>query len=593
MPRQLAAILIFSLSVSLFAADTKPADTKPADPIVVELTVKGSLSEEPAATGLDGQGVGDNLRGLVEKLAKAKNDPDVKAVILKLKGVSSGLGKANELRVAIKDFRKSGKKIYALTDSAGNAEYMIAAAADEVVMPESGTLMIKGLAAEVTFYKAMFDKLGIQSDTLQVGDYKGTGEPYTRTKMSPEFREELSLILKDNYAMIGDGIAERLGIKVEDATPLIDGGPYTPAEAKAAGLISKIAYEDELEIEIAKALGVKSIKLETKYGKKVEKVDYSGFAGLMKMMSALSGEGVKKAESKADKIAIIVAAGQIMTGKSSSGSLVGEATLGSDTVIKHLRQVAKDKTVKAIVLRVDSPGGSALASDLIWREIGKVGKPVVASMSDVAASGGYYISMGCDKIYAEPGTLTGSIGVVSIKVAIGGLMEKIGLTTETVTVGKNGTIMSMYKPFSDAERLRFKTLMEETYKQFVGKAAKGRKMEFSKLESLAGGRVYTGRQAKALGLIDEIGTLDDAITAAKGLAGMSSSDKTELLILPESKSVLESLLGPLEGLDVIAPAFKLALPESVRPLLAKVNRFLNLVTTEPVVMALPYDLQIR
>ena len=390
----LAALVLFNLPNFVLAADTKPATPKSVDPIVVELTIKGSLSEEPIPTGLDGQATGENLRGIMEKLAKAKADPDVKAVILKLKGISSGLGKANELRAAIKDFRKSAKKVYALTDSAGNAEYVIAAAADEVVMPESGTLMIKGLAAEVTFYKAMFDKLGIKSDTLQVGDYKGTGEPYTRTKMSPEFREELGLVLKDNYAMSGEAIADRLGIKLSDATDLIDGGPYTPKAAKAAGLISKIAYEDELRAEITKSLGVKTVNFETKYGKKNEKVDLSGFAGFMKMMSALSGEGTKKPDSKADKIAVIVAAGQIMSGKSSSGSLLGEATMGSDTVIKHLRQAAKDKTVKAIVLRVDSPGGSALASDLIWREVSLVGKPIVASMSDVAASGGYYISMG-------------------------------------------------------------------------------------------------------------------------------------------------------------------------------------------------------
>ncbi len=211
----------------------------------------------------------------------------------------------------------------------------------------------------------------------------------------------------------------------------------------------------------------------------------------------------------------------IQTGKSSSASILGDAVMGSDTVIKHLREAEKDKTVKAIVLRVDSGGGSALASDLIWREVTRIEKPIVASMSDVAASGGYYISMGADKIYAEPGTITGSIGVTGGKFVLGGLMEKLGVTTDTVTVGKNGTISSRRSsPSPTTEKAAMQKLMDETYKQFVGKAAAGpQDGAVDELEKLAGGRVYTGRQAKELGLVDELGTLDDAIDSARTLAG--------------------------------------------------------------------------
>src|SRR5262249_43262154 len=239
------------------------------------------------------------------------------------------------------------------------------------------------------------------------------------------------------YDILAESIAERQGITKEDARTLVDGGPYTPAAAKAAGLINRIAYPDQLEDEIARGLGVKAVKLDTKYGKTTEKVDMSGFAGFMKMMQALSGEAAKKPESSKPKVAVIYAAGMIMPGKSSSGGLLGDAVLGSDTVVKHLRDAEKDKTVKAIVLRVDSPGGSAMARGLVWRAPGGIEKPIVASMSDVAGSGGYYISMGCDKIFAEPGTITGSIGVIGGKLALGGLMEKIGVTTDTVTVGRN------------------------------------------------------------------------------------------------------------------------------------------------------------
>ena len=319
------------------------------------------------------------------------------------------------------------------------------------------------------------------------------------------------------------------------------------------------------------------------------------------MLRSLSGEGSKLPESKASKIALIYASGMIQTGKSSGSSMLGAEMLGSGTVIKNLREASRDKTVKAIVLRVDSPGGSALASDLIWREISLLEKPIVASMSDVAASGGYYISMGCDKVYAEPGTLTGSIGVLSVKLAVGKMLEKIGVTTDTVTVGKNGTFQSMVAPWSETERAAMRKVSQEIYKQFVGKAAQGRKMDFAQLEKKAGGRVYTGRQAKAAGLVDELGTLADAIAEAKHLAGISGSEKLELLVLPRPRSQLESLLSPLEEPDRETSAALVALglnpmisaPEAVRLPFARYSRLFRLLSNESAVLLAPFDLRIR
>jgi protease-4 len=280
----------------------------------------------------------------------------------------------------------------------------------------------------------------------------------------------------------------------------------------------------------------------------------------------------------------------IQEGKSTGGSLLGEAVMGSDTVIKDLRAAEKDPTVKAIVLRVDSPGGSALASDLIWREVTRIEKPIVASMSDVAASGGYYISMGADKILAEPGTLTGSIGVIGGKVALGGLMEKFGVTTDTITVGKNATMFSYVKPFSDDERAAMQRLMKETYTQFVSKAATGRKMKFEELEKLARGRVYTGRQAKGLGLVDEIGTVKDAIAEAKSLAGLDRDAEIDLLILPEPQGLLESLFAPLDSRDT---RLSVLLPEPLQNAAEKVERIGRLLNREPAVLLLPFEMRIR
>ena len=595
MIRPFALAISLSLAGSLATlADDKP-EAKPAPtPIVLDLTLKGGMTEEPAPVGMDGSSIRDNLKGVVERISKAKADPNVKGLVVRIHGLSLGLAKGYELRQAIAKFRESGKKAYAFLESAENADYLVASAADEVVMPESGWLMLKGLAAEVTFYKGLFDKLGVKADWMQVGEFKAFGEPYTRTTMSPAFREEIATLIGDNYEMMAEAIAKRQGVSPSDAKGLIDGGPYSPKMAKAAGLINRIGYADQIEAEVARSIGVASVKLDSKYGKKSESVDLSGFAGFMKMIQMLSGEGPKKAETSASKIALIYASGAIETGKSKS-TLLGEATMGSETVVKHLREAEKDKTVKAIVLRVDSPGGSALASDLIWREVVRIEKPIVASMSDVAASGGYYISMGADRIFAEPGTLTGSIGVTGGKFVLSGLMEKLGVTTDTITVGKNGTLNSTNQPFSETERVAMKRLMDDTYRQFVAKAAQGRKMPFEQLDKLAGGRVYTGRQAQKLGLVDEVGTLEDALASAKQLANLPDEVTPELLILPKAQGFLEALVSPLEDRDVSAPSIQVAfpLPDAARPILAKLDRFCRIFAKEPVAVMLPYDLKVR
>jgi protease-4 len=593
-----ALLATLALSVTL-RADDKPKPEAPKPPIVPELTFKGDISEAPSPVGFEGTPISDNLQGLLDRISKAKADKDVKALIVKIRTLSIGWARANELREGIKDFRKSGKKVYAYLEEVDNKDYFVASAADEVIIPEGGWVMIKGMAAEVTFYKSLFDKVGVKADWMQVGKYKSYGEPFTRTSMSPAFREEMTELLGDTYSLLAETIADRKSISVDAAKALIDGGPYTPRGAFEAGIVTKVSYEDGIEHEIRKDLGVKEIKVDPKYGKVKDEIDFSGLAGFMKMMQALAGEPAKKPTSNLPKIAVIYASGAINTGRSSGGSILGESSMGSETVIKHLKQAETDKTVKAIVLRVDSPGGSALASDLIWREVTRIEKPIIASMGDVAASGGYYISMGADKVFAEPGTITGSIGVTGGKFVLGGLMDKLGVTTDTISVGKNGTIFSMTTPFSATEKAAMQRLMDETYHQFVAKAAEGRKKPFDDIERHAGGRVYTGRQAKKLGLIDDLGTLADAIASAKKLGGISEDAKSELLILPKAQGVLESLLGPLEDRDISTSIRIDALglggfaPEGVRQVVAKLNTLSRLLSKEPVVLVMPYLLDIR
>lgn len=538
--RLLPAICLFIGSVSV-AAD-KQAESTPDNKTIniAHIGFKESIPEAPQPTGFLGE-QDDNLRMVLSRMEKAAKDPKIAALYLEIDGAQIGWGQVYEIRQAIEKFKKSDKPVYARLADGSSSGYLVAAAADEILMPPAGWLMLTGMRMEVTYYKNLLDKLGIQADILQMGDFKGAGEPFTRASMSEELRRQMTSVLDDYFDQMIDLIASSRELDRVKVRQLIDEGPFTAVAAKEAGLIDHVQYPEELRERVKKEKNAEKVVFKMNYGRKDVAAEMEGFAGLMKMMSAMAGPPPKSMASKKPKICLLYATGTIMTGRSQSGW--GGETMGSDTMIEAIRQAASDETIKAIVLRVDSPGGSALASDLIWEELRKSGKPIVVSMGDVAASGGYYISMGADKIFAEPGTLTGSIGVVGGKVALRGLFEKVGITTEVLSRGTNANLLSLDQPFTDSERSAYSRLMKDIYVQFTSKAAQGRDMELSDLEKLAGGRVWTGRQAKANGLVDELGTLDDAVAMAKSLGKLTEKDDVEIKILPKTPSILEALLG--------------------------------------------------
>jgi protease-4 len=369
---------------------------------------------------------------------------------------------------------------------------------------------------------------------------------------------------------------------------LVDQALFSAADAKEAGLIDDVLYADEFEKSLGEKLKAAKVDVDTAYKKKQVDTDFTGLGGFVKLMEALGGG--KKSErggGSKQKIALVYAVGEITEGKSSS-SLFGGSTLGSVTLCEALRKAFDDPKVIAVVLRIDSPGGSATASDLIWRETVRVKKPLVASMGNVAGSGGYYIAMGAKKIFAEPCTLTGSIGVVGGKLVTGGLYDKVGLNTEIISRGKNSGVLSSTNPFTPDERRIWMRLMQQTYHEFVSKAAAGRKMDYEKLEALAQGRVYTGRQAKKLGLIDEIGTLDDAMAEAKKMAGLKPSADVDILVLPQPKSVFEQLFGgDLPDVD----EFTAKLPDFVKSL-RKVEVLKQLLGGK-VMLWMPYHVELK
>ncbi len=590
-----------ALAVTVFALPVQPAGAQDK-PVVATATwahieLKGGYAEGPQMMGLFGD-VSESLAEAIGRLDKAAKDDAVTGVVLKIDGPSIGRGKLNEFRQAISRVKAKGKKVVAYLDSAGSGDYLVAAGCDEVVMPESGVLMLLGVRSEVSFYKNLFDFLGVKAEMLRVGEYKSAAEPYSRTEMSKEFREELEQVLGDFYDQMVEQVATGRGLTADKVKAAIDNGPHTANAAKELGLITRVAYEDELTGILKGDKADATIKLAKRYGMKKIDTDFSGIAGMMKMMNMLMGLEPQTRRSFNPKIAVIHATGMIMPGASSSDFL-GDSTLGSDTLVKAIEKASSDTTVKAIVLRVDSPGGSALASDLIWRALEKVEKPIVASMGDVAGSGGYYIAMGADTIFAEPGTITGSIGVVGGKIALEGLFNKVGITTSVVSRGKNSGILSTSSGFTDSERAAMTKLLLDIYKQFTEKAAKGRKMEYAALEKLARGRIYSGATAVKLGLVDKLGTLEDAVEHAKQLAKLGPDDKVERLILPKPTSPLESLLGPLnpeEQTRVSADSALFLALQTLSPDLADDLRNawqINKLARESRLMLMPFTIRIR
>ena len=563
-----------------------PTQPSQAQASVVRLVLTGAMTESVESAGLFGE-LQRNLRQAIYRIDQASIDDDVDAVVLRIRGLQIGRGKLNELRKAVGRLRHHGKAVIADVHFAMPADYLVATACDKIVMPESGSLVLPGIRAEVTFYKDLFDKVGLQADMLQVGDFKGAAEPYTRSKMSEAFRRQYERVVDELYDQMVDTIAEARQLKRKDVEQRIDQGLFMAAAAQKAGLIDVVAYDDGYEDELKAMLGVAKVQYLKNYAKKKVDTDFSGMSGMFRFFEMMTGGAGKTRSSDGQKIAVVYAVGAIMTGKSTS-DLFGVTTLGSDTLVAALRKAEEDDTVAGIVLRIDSPGGSALASDLIWHQVQRCRKPVVASMGDVAASGGYYVAMGCDKILAEPGTITGSIGVVGGKIVMGGLMNKLGVTTDVISRGRNVGIFSSTSAFTPTEREAFQASMLTTYEQFTQKAAAGRGMDLDRLKSLAGGRIWTGRQAQENGLVDEIGTLHDAIRISQRLAGVKGQEQPEILVLPKPRTFFEQLLEP-EDDEVRTRRVSDLTTEALVPEIWQAYRLFH----EPVLTWLPYRVTIH
>ena len=554
------------------------------DNSVLVLRVAGSLPDyspdDPFKKYFGGPD--QSLTGLVMQFKKAKVDKRIKAILLDVNMSGVGWGKAEEIRDAITDFRSSGKPVYAYIEFGLNKEYYIATAADKIIVPPPGELFINGLAADVMFFRGSLDKLGIYPDIYQIGKYKSAGDMFTQKQMTEAHKQYINELLDDLYGRYVNTIAQARHKTPEEVKALIDNAPYNADQAKSAGLIDEALYRDQVESMLKKSLGQK----ESEPIIAVRSADYRDV------------EPESLGLNKGERIAVIYASGEIGSG-SSSNSPSGEQSIGSDTLAKALNDAAGDKTIKAIVLRVDSPGGSGLASDIIWRAVDAANqkKPVVVSMSDVAASGGYYISASASKIVAQPSTITGSIGVVAGKPVIRGFYDWLGISNEYVLRGKTAGMFRETEKFSDEERVKFEDWIKTTYyRDFVPKVAKGRGKDAQYIDSVGQGRVWTGAQAKDKSLVDEFGGLDRAIEVAKQLAKIPADKGVERVILPYPTTFLQQLLtGSDDNANTQLEqqrAVLAAMPEDVRRAFRYMQLMDRMKNGESMLL-MPFDLQIK
>ncbi|MEJ7617259.1 MAG: signal peptide peptidase SppA [Pyrinomonadaceae bacterium] len=556
---------------------------------VLVLQVKGSLpdyaAQDPIATRFFG--ASDlSLTELLLQFKKAKVDKRISAILLEIDSSGAGWAKADEIRDAIAEFRKSNKPVYAFMEYGANKEYYIATACDRIYVAPIGDLYINGLAAEAMFYRGALDKLGVYADFYQIGKYKNAPDQYTRKEMSEAQREVLNAMLDDIFNRYVDRIAAARQKSPTDVRALIDNAPLSATDALGAGLIDGAKYRDEVERELKERLNYKE----------ADKLRLAKFSDYRRVSAETLGL------NKGERIALIYTSGVIMSGTSGGGSPFGDGqTVGSDTVVKALNDARDDKTVKAIVIRVDSPGGSSYASDVIWHavESAKEKKPVVISMGDAAASGGYYISAGANKILSGPSTITGSIGVFAGKTVLKGFYDWVGVNSEYVTRGKNAALFRETEPFTPEERAKFEGMIKDFYYgDFLPKVAKGRGKDVEYIDSIAQGRVWTGTQAKERGLVDEFGGLDRALEVAKELAQIPAGKSVRPVIFPAPKTFLEGIFG-IDTTDEAATAQMkqqqaaiAALPEDMRRAF-RVATLLGRMQRGEVMALMPFELVIK
>jgi protease-4 len=495
---------------------------------VLAARIVGEIPEQGHADALRDllTGPPTTVTDIVEALDRARTDPRITGLELRISESTMNMAKIQDVRERIREFNRAGKFSVAYLEFATNRSYYLASACQTVMLLPKSQLYVHGMMASTTFLRGTLDKLGVYPDLYHIGDYKNAMNIYTEKKYTPAHREATQTLLGDWYEEYLRGVAEARGLDRGEVEKLMARGPFTSEEALEARLVDRVAYRDQASDFIRqKNRGSES------------RLDLHAYLA-------------RTDREAATRLAVIYATGTILPGESSDTTF-GEEVMGSDTIAEQFRRAREDSSVKAVVLRVDSPGGAVFPSEAIRREveITKRRKPVVVSMSDVAASGGYWIAMSANKIVAEPGTITGSIGILVGKYNLRGLYEKLGLTEDLVTTSENSTLDWPFQNFTPAQRETIQKDMREVYNQFLAGVAEGRGMRVQDVDKIAQGRVWTGERALQLGLVDELGGLHTAIARARVLARISAQESVSLLLLPPRRSLLDRILDLAAGAE--------------------------------------------
>lgn len=581
-----------SIPATTQAAPAEPPATQPAHRAVAYICLQDEILDSPPDFSLLGDANRHTLRDWIRRLTRARNDAAITAVALEINNPVMTWAQAQELAASIRQLNEV-KPVYAFLTSGSAKEYLVASAARHVSMEPSGLIEITGIGAELMFYQGTLDLIGVKAQMIQIGRYKGAAEPMTRNKPSPEMIDMYNWLLDDLYDQMCSQIAQQRNLKVDLVKDAIDAGPLAADEAHGRKfvdeLVESIDWPDFINRRLA-GEDADDVEWREEYGAEpAPSIDLSNPFALFKL---LAGQA-QTPEIIDPTIAIVHVDGVIVSGKGGE-SILGERMAGDKDIVEALEEVRTNERVKAVILRVNSPGGSALSSELIYQAVARCAKdkPVVASISDIGASGGYYVAVGAPTIYADGAAIVGSVGVISGKLALSGLMEKIGVTTYEITRGRNAGL-EMSRAWTAEEQDVIRRHADKTYNLFVKRVAASRGRKIRELDSVTQGRVFTARQGAANGLVDHVGGLREAVLAAASAAGVQSP---RYISLPRPHTLLDVLAGPTGVRAPAAPSAELlTLRQLVRrsPGLRYLAALTSLLEQETILAAMPYYLSIR
>lgn len=561
-------------------------------PQVAYFDLSEPILEKPAEFSFFGETDGMTLQSILDRMRQARDDKSIRAVLVTLGQGEFNLAQAQEIRDALVELRRAGKETFVYADSYDTAGYTVASGATNICMLGGGEIMIPGVGIETMFAKGLLDKIGVKADYVQIGEYKGADEQFTRTEPSVELHGELTKLIDSLYEQIVDGISLHRNLSRDAVRQMIDDTILMGQAARDRGFVDHLVEADGLRDLLSEELG-DEINLLTDYGQpERDEIDFSSPFAFFSLLARRPEVSTEPA------VALIYAQGVIVDGEGGEG-LFGDGGVGSEDIRRAMRIAERDENVKAIVIRIDSPGGSALASEVMWQAVRRVAedKPVIISIGNMAASGGYYLASAGDHIFADASAIVGSIGVVGGKFVMKDLYDKLGLTSQAFLRGRNADLFSSNQPFTDRQRRMVTNWMKQTYDQFTTRIMTTRTGKIKDIDQVARGRIFLADQAKELGMVDEIGGIEKAIDFAADWVDLERGSY-EVRVLPAPKTLADLFGGGSEArlplkTQIAEDSILRVLSPSLRKMLGQQIRVMQLLQDRPVMLVSPYMITVQ